>query len=75
MKLVEIKSYEFKLTSAERKQLRDTAEFLRSIEIEIDKVIGDDCPISVESDDYTGNDLWRAAELLDGIALDGYEIE
>ena len=75
MKLVETKSYEFRLTSAERKQLRDTAEFLRSIEIEIDRVIGDEHPILVESDDYTGNDLWKAAELLDGIALDGYDIE
>ena len=75
MELVETKSYEFRLTSTERKQLRDTAEFLRSIEIEIDRVIGDEHCILVESDDYTGNDLWRAAELLDGIALDGYEIE
>jgi hypothetical protein len=75
MKIVETKSYEFRLTSAERKQLSDTAEFLRSIEIEIDRVIGDEHPILVESDDYTGNDLWRAAELLDGIALGGYDIE
>ena len=74
MKLVETRTCEFKMTDAERKQFRDTAEFLRKIYREIDNVIGDDCPISVDFDDYSGNDLWRAAELLDGIALDGYQI-
>lgn len=75
MKLVETKTYEFNISSAERKQLRDTADFLRKIEREIDNVIGEDYPIEIEEYEvYTAMDLWRAAEFLDGIALDNYQI-
>lgn len=75
MELVETKTYAFEITNTERKQLRDITEKLRSIERQIDDVIGSDYPIEVGGcDTYTGEDLWRAAELLDGIALGSYQI-
>jgi hypothetical protein len=75
MVLVETKTYAFDVSTAERKQLRDIAEELRKIEREIDEVVGSDYPIEVGGcDTYTGEDLYRAAELLDGIALGSYQI-
>lgn len=74
MVLVETKTYEFDVSNTERNNLRTIAEELRKIEKEIDNVIGEDYPIKIGSDIFTGFDLWKAAELLDGIALDNYQI-
>lgn len=75
MDLVETKTYAFKMSRAERERLRDIAEELRSIERQIDDVIGNDYPIEVGGcDAYTGEDLWRAAELLDAIVCGSYQI-
>ena len=74
MKIIETKTYDFEITSVEREHFENTAEFLRNIEREIDNIIGEDYPIKIGSDTFTGFDLWKAAELLDGIALGNYEI-
>lgn len=75
MDLVETKTYTFEITNVERKQLREITEKLRSIERQIDEVIGSDYPIMVGGcDTYTGEDLYRAAELLDGIVCGSYQI-
>ena len=74
MVLVETKTYEFDVSNTERNNLRTIAEELRKIEREIDNVIGEDYPIKIGGGTFTGFDLWKAAELLDGIALDNYEI-
>jgi hypothetical protein len=74
MKIVETKTYNFEITSVEREHFENTAEFLRNIEREIDNIIGEDYPIEIGGGVFSGMDLWRAAELLDGIALDNYEI-
>ena len=74
MVLVETKTYKIDIADAEREQFKKTADFLRSIEREIDNVIGTDYDIEVGGDVFSGMDLWRAAELLDGIALGNYEI-
>lgn len=75
MKIVETKAYTFKLTNEERKQIRDIVGSIRDIAREIRSTIGDDYPIKVRGcNTYTSEDLWRAADLLERIACDSYEI-